>query len=411
MQVLMDEKNIDASFRTKKERGLLAYLVVEGRKQHRRESLSEMFWPGRPEGYARTNLRQALLGLRRVLGEEAINGGDEYVSYGLAKSTRLDIQQFMALLQFTQSHPHRSLISCDACIGNLEEAVALYRGDFLEDMLLPDSHSFQEWVVLNREQYFRQLLSAYRTLSDSYQAQGDFETAHNYAWRYVNSAPLEEAAHRQLIQLLALTGRRSAALEQFHAVRQILARELGVEPSPETVELYEKIRNGRSLRFEQMRSEARQASSAARRAPKAKTGPLNVELFWDRLENTLARASRHKRVAALILLEIKSRSDDPQTSQSQARPWIQEAGQYLANTLRGSDTVSYLGGARYGIVLDELASPHDILYVINKLLKGLSEALARYPLDQIRLGTALYPQDGAESTALFNAAQENMTDS
>jgi DNA-binding SARP family transcriptional activator len=408
MQVLVDEKSVDASFRTKKERGLLAYLVVEGRKQHRREAVSEMFWPGRPEGYARTNLRQALLGLRRVLGDEVLNGGDEYVSYGLAKSTRLDTQQFSALLQFTQTHPHRSLISCDACIGNLEEAVGLYRGDFLEDVLLPDSQSFQEWVVLHREQYFRLLLGAYRTLSDAYQVQGDYETAHDYAWRYVNSAPLEEAAHRQLIQLLALTGRRSAALEQFQTVRQILARELGVEPSPETIELYEKIRNGSALKFEQLSRDLRQSASSARRAPKAKTGPLNVELFWDRLENTLARAERHKCVAGLLLLEIKSRPEDSLITQNQARPWIQEAGQYLADTLRTSDSVSYLGGGRYGIVLDELASPHDILYVINKLLKGLSQLLSQHAVDQVKLGSALYPHDGNDPTSLFNAAQESL---
>jgi DNA-binding SARP family transcriptional activator len=408
MQVLVDDKSVDASFRTKKERGLLAYLIVEGRKQHRRESLSEMFWPGRPEGYARTNLRQALLGLRRVLGDEVLSGGDEYISYGLAKSTRLDTQQFSALLQFTQTHPHRNLISCDACIGNMEEAVGLYRGDFLEDVLLPDSHTFQEWVILHREHYFRLLLSAYRSLSDAYQIQGDYETAHEYAWRYVNSAPLEEAAHRQLIQLLALSGRRSAALEQFHTVREILARELGVEPSAETVELYEKIRDGGSLRIGQVSREPRQSSDTARRPPNAKTGPLNVELFWDRLENTLARAGRHKLIAALILVELKGRTEPALISKTQSRSWIQEAGEHIADTLRNSDTVSYLGGARYGIILDELASPHDILQVINKLLNGLADLTDRNLLDQVNWGLAMYPADGETSTGLYNVAQDNL---
>lgn len=408
MQVLIDDKNVDAAFRTKKERGLLAYLIVEGRKQHRREALSELFWPGRPEGYARTNLRQALLGLRRVLGDEALNGNDETISYGLGKSTWLDAQRFATLLQNTQTHPHRSLVGCDDCIRDLEEAVSLYRGDFLEDVLLPDSHSFQEWVVLHREQYFRLLLSAYRSLSDYYQAQGDYETAHNYASQYVSAAPLEEAAHRQLIQLLALSGRRSAALEQFQTVRQILARELGVEPSPETVELYDKIRSGGGLKLEPVSREPRQPNAKARRPPTAKTGPLNVELFWDRLENTLARASRHKLVAALILLELSGRSDPAAIQKSPSRSWIQDAGELIVDTLRNSDSVSYLGGGRYGIVLDELASAHDILYVVNKLLKRLTELPSPQALDQINLGMALYPAEGSDSTSLYNAAQEKL---
>ncbi len=409
MHVLVDDKTVDASFRTKKERGLLAYLVVEGRKQHRRETLSEMFWPGRPEGYARTNLRQALLGLRRVLGEEAIMGGDEYISYGLGQSTWLDTQRFFALVQYTQTHPHRSLISCDSCVDSLEEAVGLYRGEFLEDVLLPDSHSFQEWVVFHREQFFRLLLGAFRSLSDYYQAQGDYETAHYYAWQYVNSAPLEEAAHRQLIQLLALSGRRSAALEQFQTVRQILARELGVDPSPETKDLYEKIRTGSGLKVEPNVRELSPSGAPLRRSPKVKTGPLNVELFWDRLENTLARANRHKEFAALILLEINSKAGGTAANPSEARAWLQAAGQHITDALRSSDTVSYLGGSRYGIILDELASPHDILQVVNKLLVKLSTLPSPQMLDQINLGMALYPEDGADSTSLYNAAQQKLS--
>ena len=408
MHVVVDDITVDASFRTKKERGLLAYLVVEAHKQHRREALSEMFWPGRPEGYARTNLRQALLGLRRVLGEEALNGGDEYISYGLGQSTRLDTQRFATLIQYTQTHPHRSLISCEICVGNLEEAVGLYRGEFLEDVLLPDSHSFQEWVVFHREQFFRLLLEAFLSLSNYYQAQGDYETAHYYAWQYVNSAPLEEAAHRQLIRLLALSGRRSAALEQFQTVREILARELGVEPSPETKALYEKIRSGSGLKFEQLGRDPRQTGALLRRPPRAKTSPLNVELFWDRLENTLARASRHKCYAALILLEINSRHGATAVDPGEARTWLQEAGQHIVNALRASDSVSYLGGSRYGIVLDELASPHDILQVMNKLLVKLSDLPFDHILNQINLGMALYPDDGVTSTDLYNAAQEKL---
>jgi two-component SAPR family response regulator len=60
-----------SSFRTKKERLILAYLAVEADRPHQREILGEMFWPGKPEGYARMNLRQALSGIRK-----AIQNGD-----------------------------------------------------------------------------------------------------------------------------------------------------------------------------------------------------------------------------------------------------------------------------------------------------------------------------------------------
>ena len=58
-QCRVNGNDVSADFRTKKERALLAYLATESKRQHPRDVLGEMFWPGKPEGYARMNLRQA----------------------------------------------------------------------------------------------------------------------------------------------------------------------------------------------------------------------------------------------------------------------------------------------------------------------------------------------------------------
>lgn len=246
----VDGSSVTAAFRTKKERALLAYLAVESARPHRRELLAELLWPERPEGYARTNLRQALMGIRRVVGQELLTITDEMVRLNRDVDLSLDIKAFNAHIHATLEHTHRKSQICPTCAKNLQEAVALYRGEFLEDISLPDSHGFQEWVVFQREQYYRYLILAIRNLGEHYESQGNYEQAYTYAWRYVNLAPLEEAAHRQLMNLLAVSGRRSAALEQYHACEQILARELGVKPSPETYELYEKIRTGAASTLE-----------------------------------------------------------------------------------------------------------------------------------------------------------------
>src|SRR5512137_3036106 len=54
-------------FRTDKARALLAYLVVEADRPHRRETLAGLLWPDRPDKAARANLRQALCFLRQAL--------------------------------------------------------------------------------------------------------------------------------------------------------------------------------------------------------------------------------------------------------------------------------------------------------------------------------------------------------
>jgi predicted ATPase/DNA-binding SARP family transcriptional activator len=247
-QVSLGDRLLTPAFRTKKERALLAYLAMDG-KRHRREALAELLWPERPEGYARTNLRQAVMGIRRMLGVEGaqyLKVHDDWVELS-GKEIALDALAFERLFLGTQSHPHKNADTCPDCAQRLREAVGIYRGDFIEDINLGDAQNFQEWGIFYREHYFRYLLSALQTLSEFYQRQDDYEKAHQYAWRYVNVAPLEEAAHRQLMNLLAMSGRRSAALEQYQTCKRVLQDELSVEPSAETQALYEKIKTGLAL--------------------------------------------------------------------------------------------------------------------------------------------------------------------
>src|SRR5512136_2037224 len=54
-------------FETDKARALLAYLVVEADRPHRREALSGLLWPDQPDTVARARLRQTLYRVRQAL--------------------------------------------------------------------------------------------------------------------------------------------------------------------------------------------------------------------------------------------------------------------------------------------------------------------------------------------------------
>ncbi|MCK4488955.1 MAG: bacterial transcriptional activator domain-containing protein, partial [Anaerolineales bacterium] len=60
--------------------------------------------------------------------------------------------------------------------------------------------------------------------------------------RLVDLEPWSESSQRILMRLLAACGKRSAALKQYHACAQILESELGVSPTPETISLFEQIK-------------------------------------------------------------------------------------------------------------------------------------------------------------------------
>lgn len=115
---------------------------------------------------------------------------------------------------------------------------------FLAGFSLNDSAVFEEWALLKREWLHCQAVEALAQLADYYERRGDVVAARRYAQQQVRLEPWREEAHRQLMRLLAADGQRSAALAQFETCRRALARELGVGPTAETINLYTAVREG-----------------------------------------------------------------------------------------------------------------------------------------------------------------------
>jgi DNA-binding SARP family transcriptional activator len=235
-QVSLDGELIDG-FHSDKVRALLAYLSVEERP-HRREKLAGLLWPDLPEGSARTNLRHALANLRQVIGDQQATPAFLLISRQTIRfNSKSDA--WVDALAFT------SALQARPCpLAQLEEAVERYRGEFLEGFSFPDSSVFEEWLLLQRERFQRLALDALHRLAAGYTLQGEYERALAYAWRQVSLDPFREKAHRQLMRLLAYSGRAGEALAQYEACRRLLAEELAVEPSVGTTQLGGQIRDG-----------------------------------------------------------------------------------------------------------------------------------------------------------------------
>ena len=250
-----------SGFVSDKVRALLAYLAVEMSQAHRREVLAALLWPERSEANARANLSQALFNLRSVLGDRspaAMPGRSEpsqasipfllvdgkTIQFNAVSDYRVDVISFQSLVRACADHTHPPGTGCEAYIQRLGEAVALYRGPFLGDLALKDSVPFEEWAAVRREELHRQALESLSRLAALYERRGEYERGLPYARRLVELEPWQEEGQRQLMRLLALSGQRSAALEQYEACRRALAQELDVQPEQQTIALYEGIRNG-----------------------------------------------------------------------------------------------------------------------------------------------------------------------
>jgi WD40 repeat protein/DNA-binding SARP family transcriptional activator/GTPase SAR1 family protein len=127
----------------------------------------------------------------------------------------------------------------------LVEAIALYRGDFMAGYYLDDCPEFETWLVTEREAWRQQVTEILDRLVIHHAQYHQDDKAQSFAERWLELDPGREQAHRYMMLLLARNGNRSAALAQYDICRQALAQALGIEPSRETVALYEHIRIGK----------------------------------------------------------------------------------------------------------------------------------------------------------------------
>lgn len=206
---------------------LLAYLCVANPGAfHRRDSLLGVFWPDADEAHARTSLRNALHVLRHSLGDAAVlSRGDEEIAI------------------------NSDLVWCDAVaftqkVGSdgVEDAIDLYRGDFLAGFFLEDTPEFEHWVEAERARLRALAARAARVSAERREKEQHLTDAIGLARRAVQLTETDERAIRRLIELLARAGDRAGALEAYDSFERRLADQLGGEPSDETRAVIERIR-------------------------------------------------------------------------------------------------------------------------------------------------------------------------
>jgi predicted ATPase/DNA-binding SARP family transcriptional activator len=207
---------------------LLAYLLLHRHAPQPRLHLAFLLWPDSSESQARTNLRNLLHQLRRALpnADHLIESDNQSLQWREEAGFSLDVADFQQALARA-----RHAATPDEARHALEEAVAAYKGD-----LLPSS--YDEWLLPIREELRQNLLVALERLVLLLEEAGDYRSAIRYAQRLLHIEPLQEASYVQLMRLHALSGDRAGLLRVYQSCVSILERELGVEPSAATQDVY-----------------------------------------------------------------------------------------------------------------------------------------------------------------------------
>jgi DNA-binding SARP family transcriptional activator len=246
------------TFPSRKALALLLYLAVEEGK-HSRKKLSELFWPESDAAHARSALRTTVLELRDVLMKDAVpaqrTGLDriphlhidrDTLSLDMTSGVSLDLHTLQAAwvlardtARVTATLPeetHRTHLA------QLQEATMLSRGEFLDGFSLHNAQGFDDWTRFQREYWHLRMQLVFDRLSALYEDTGEFEQAIAVIIRWLALTLLNEEASQRLMRLHFATGNRVAALQAYETFRALLAVEVHVEPTPETMALAARIR-------------------------------------------------------------------------------------------------------------------------------------------------------------------------
>jgi DNA-binding SARP family transcriptional activator len=121
-------------------------------------------------------------------------------------------------------------------------------GEYLAGISLPDAPEFDMWALGRRAHYQQRYEQALADLVERLSQEARYADALPWAQRLIQSSPLAEAAHLQLMRIYALSGRRDAALAHYEQYRRILELELQIEPGPTAVALHASVVGGRLAR-------------------------------------------------------------------------------------------------------------------------------------------------------------------
>ncbi len=134
----------------------------------------------------------------------------------------------------------------------------------------------------------------------------------------------------------------------------------------------------------------------------------NRNLFFDRVNQAIARAEYTSRIVAVLITNIDrfKSINDTYGSEIGDRVLKEIAGR-LSTSVRKGDTIARLSNDEFGIALLDVAHADDIVMVLEKIIKDIS-----YPLkvdrDELVLtfstGVSLYPNDGKSASELLKAA-------
>lgn len=226
-------ESTNANWKTSKSRDLLTYLAHCG-EPVTKDLILEHLWPDIEQKKRGQLLHTTLYNLRTFLNQSCKRKDIVLYSGGKYRLREeifsLDKDRFEGLLRKSKKmgESPESIILC------LKEAIELYRGEYLAAM-------DYSWIILTRENLELKYLQALKQLCQLYMEMREYNQAINYLHLLTRNDPFAEDVFCMLMKSYAEIGNLVMVKDIYQSFKQSLNRELGVEPSIETNDMFSEI--------------------------------------------------------------------------------------------------------------------------------------------------------------------------
>ena len=196
-----------------------------------KQQVGAALWPDQSPERLANALHTALRGLRRAVGDPAfVMFSDGRYRFNTALPHECDVTEFeQALAAARRARP------AAAALPDLQRALAAYGGEFLAGLPAGD------WAQARRDELSRSYESALLATGRLHAAGGQFQAAAGVFRRAVAHEPLNESAHRELMNCWARMGQPARAVAHYEELVSLLREQVGVPPADETTALYRQL--------------------------------------------------------------------------------------------------------------------------------------------------------------------------
>jgi TolB-like protein len=353
----------------RKSLALLALLAPGSERGMSRDKIVTYLWPDAEPVRAAHGMSQLLYALRRELGAEDLVLGTSELRLNPAVMTS-DVAEFVAARR----------------AGDLEQAVSLYGGPFLDGFYLTDAAEFERWVENERAGLARDYAEALETLAAQASVRGEHRQAAAWWRRLADHDPLSSRVTVHLMSTLAAAGNRAEAIEQARAYQDLIQRELDAEPNPAIIALAEQLRRKPAAAAPAVDRGAADLSIAVLPFASLSESAANnyfAEGLGEELMSALARVKGVRVVARSSAATLRNSDLDVREIGSRlgVRAFVEGTVRQADNRLRLSVRLvdaadgCHLWSERYEREVDETFAVQDQL--TQAIVAGMQEALGR----------------------------------